>query len=99
MAERARVELVLLGQTLTIRTEASPEYVQKLASYIEGRVATLRQSGIRDGMTALSLAALDMADELFRARADRDRQQEDVGARLGELAALLDRELSGESGT
>ena len=99
MAERARVELVLLGQTLTIRTEASPEYVKKLASDVEARVATLRQSGVRDSMMALTLVALDMADELSRAHADRDRQQEDVGARLGELAALLDREMSGESGT
>ena len=99
MAERARVDLVLFGQMLTIRTEASPEYVKKLASYVEGRVATLRQSGVHDSMKALTLAALDMADELFRSREARERQQEDVGARLGELAALLDKELSEEGGT
>ena len=95
MAERARVELVLLGQSLAIRTEASPDYVKRLAAYIEERVTTLRQSGVRDTMMALSLAALDIVDELFRAR----EAGADVGARLGALTALLDQELGGERGT
>jgi cell division protein ZapA (FtsZ GTPase activity inhibitor) len=98
MAERARVELTLLGQPLTIRTEVSPEYVKTLAAYIEKRVAALRQSGVRDTMMALSLAALDIADELFRAREEGTRQAQDVGTRLGALAALLDEALPGEGG-
>jgi hypothetical protein len=40
-------------------------------------------------MTALTLAALDIADELFRAREDRTRETE-MRARLGALVALLD---------
>jgi cell division protein ZapA (FtsZ GTPase activity inhibitor) len=98
MAERARVELTLLGQHLTIRTEASPEYVRTLATYIEERVARLRQSGVRDSLMALTLATLDIADELFRARDDRTRQQADMGARLGALTALLDDALPGAPG-
>jgi cell division protein ZapA (FtsZ GTPase activity inhibitor) len=98
MAERARVDLTLLGQPLTIRTEASPEYVKTLAAYIEERVAVLRQSGVRDTMMALTLAALDIADELFRARDEGTRQARDVGARLDALAALLDKALPGEGG-
>ena len=93
MTERIRVDLTLLGQPLTIRTEASPEYVKTLAAYIEERVAALRQSGVRDTMMALTLAALDITDELFRAREEGTRGQEDVGARLGALTALLDQAL------
>lgn len=91
MSDARRVELTLLGQTLTIRTEASPEYVRSLAKYLEERVATLRRSGVKDSMTALSLAALDITDELFRAREDRRREDGDVETRLGALLALLDR--------
>ncbi len=97
MTERARVDLTLLGQPLTIRTEASPEYVKTLAAYIEKRVAALRQSGVRDTMMALSLAALDITDELFRAREEGTRQQEDVSARLHALTALLDQALPRDS--
>lgn len=86
-----RVELTLLGQTLTVRTEAPPEYVRGLAAYLEERVNTLRSAGIKDPMAALTLAALDITDELFRAREDSAKQEGDVGARLGALVDLLDR--------
>jgi cell division protein ZapA (FtsZ GTPase activity inhibitor) len=91
MAEPERVELSLLGRTLAVRTEASPEYLRSLASYLEERVAELTRSGIRDPMTALSLAALDITDELFRSREDRTRAEGDVGERLTALVTLLDR--------
>ena len=86
-----RVELSLLGQTLTVRTEASPEYVRRLASFLEERVTALKNAGVRDSMAALTLAALDITDELFRMREDTARQEGDVGARLGALVELLDR--------
>ncbi len=55
-----RVELTLLGQTLAIRTEASPDYVRSLAAYLEERVDTLRRSGVHDTSRALILAAIDI---------------------------------------
>ena len=91
MAGAGRVELTLLGQTLTVRTAAEPEYVRTLARYLEERVATLTRTGIRDPMAALTLAALDITDELFRAREDHARESDDVGTRLGALVDLLER--------
>jgi len=85
-----RVELTLLGQTLTVRTEADPEYVRTLARYLEERVAALAKSGVKEPMAALTLAALDITDELFRAREDKDKTAGDVGARLGALLTLLE---------
>jgi cell division protein ZapA (FtsZ GTPase activity inhibitor) len=96
MAERARVDVTLLGQPLTIRTEASPEYVKTLATFIEERVATLRKSGVHDTMMALTLAALDIADELFRARQDRASADETLQARIEGLTSLLDGALPAE---
>ena len=90
MAETKRLELTLLGKTLTVRTEASPEYLQSLVRYLEDAVATLRRSGVRDETTALLLAALDVADELFREREDKQRTDGNVGARLGALITLLE---------
>jgi cell division protein ZapA (FtsZ GTPase activity inhibitor) len=100
MTERSRVELTLLGQPLIIRTEAAPEYLRTLATFIEERVATLRQSGVRDTMMALTLATLDIADELFRLRDEGVRREHEVGQRLGALASLIDglaAESSGEA--
>ena len=89
MAEPARVELTLLGQKLSLRSEASPEYLRALAAFVEDRVATLQNSGVRDPLKALSLAALDMADELHRTQEERAGEGE-VGARLRAVIARLD---------
>ena len=90
MSEAKRVQLTLLGTTLTIRTEASPEYLRSLVAYLETAVGKLRRSGVRDDATALMLAALDVTDELFREREDAQRNDRTVGARLGALTALLE---------
>jgi cell division protein ZapA (FtsZ GTPase activity inhibitor) len=90
MSEAGRIELTLLGQTLSVRTHAEPEYIRSLARYVEERVAELRKGGVRDPMTALSLAALEITDELFRAREDRERDEGTVGKRISALLQLLD---------
>jgi cell division protein ZapA (FtsZ GTPase activity inhibitor) len=90
MAEPGRVELTLLGQTLSLRTEASPDYLRALASFVEERVATLQGSGVRDPFKALTLAALDIADELHRAREDRSSDEGEVTSRLRAVIARLD---------
>jgi cell division protein ZapA (FtsZ GTPase activity inhibitor) len=90
MSEPVRVELTLLGQTLTIRTEAAPDYLRTLAKYLEDRVAQLTRSGVKEPVTALTLAALDIADELFQAREAAGRARGDADRRLGALIALLE---------
>jgi cell division protein ZapA (FtsZ GTPase activity inhibitor) len=90
MAEPQRVELMFLGTKLTLRTEASPEYLQSLVRHLEEAVAELRRGGVRDDVTALMLTALDIADELFREREDKQRAEGDVGGRIGALVTLLE---------
>ena len=98
MAEAGRVELTLLGQTLTVRTEAAPEHIRALAAYLEERVGALRKSGVRDPLAALTLAALDITDELFRMREEHSIDEHDVGSRLGVLVSLLDAQMGGLEG-
>ena len=59
----------------------------------------LKLSGVADPLTALSLAALDITDELFRAREDKKSDEDDVGSRIGALVALLDKVAPPESGS
>jgi cell division protein ZapA (FtsZ GTPase activity inhibitor) len=90
MTDPARVELTLLGQTLTLRSEADPAYLRSLATALEARVAALQRGGVRDVFRALILVALDMTDELHRSRDDQTKDAGDVAARLGALVKLLD---------
>lgn len=96
MSAPARVEVTLLGQALTLRTTASPEYMKRLVAFVEDRVALIERGGVRDRSTALALAAVDIADELHRARDDRARGADDVRARLDALVGLLEAANSGD---
>ncbi len=91
MGDVKRVELALLGQTLVVRTEATPEYVRSLARHLEQRVETIRRAGVPDHIKSLLLAALEITDELFRLRDERARETADVGGRVDALQGLLER--------
>lgn len=95
MTEPTRVELTVLGERLTIRTAESPAYIQSLADYLEERVRALG-TGSRTQLATLILAALDITDELFRARDDRSRTDVTVDRRLRSLLAELQRAVSPE---
>jgi len=89
--EAARVELTVLGQTLTLRSEADPAYLRSLVALLEERVTALQNAGVRDPTKALILAALDITDELQRSRDDPARDTNQVQARLSQLLEILDR--------
>jgi cell division protein ZapA len=94
MAEKQRVDIEILGQKYPIRSEASPEWVRKLAAFVDGRAREIRgDASGADSTRVLALTALDMADELLRLRDERKEQDIDhkeVSARLGALRQLLD---------
>ncbi len=91
MSEVNRVEVEILGQKYVVRSSASPEYVRELASYVEGRAAEIRGGGAgQDSLRLLALAALYIADELFRLRDERSEADRAAGARLDALRGLLD---------
>ncbi len=90
MSEMQRVEVEILGQKYTIRSEADPKYVKDLAAYVEKRVKGVEgQIRGQDPVKALALAALYIADELFRAREDLTKYEGDLPKRIGAMVDLL----------
>jgi cell division protein ZapA len=94
MAEKQRVDIEILGQKYPIRSEADPEYVRRLASFVDRRAREIRGDAAgQDAVRILALTALDITDELYRLRDERKDQEvdhKDVSARLGALRQLLD---------
>jgi cell division protein ZapA len=91
MADMNRVEVEILGQKYTIRSEASPEYVRELAAHVEQRATEIRGgSAGQDPARLLALASLYITDELFRLRDERAEADRDASARLGALRDLLE---------
>ena len=85
MAE-GRADVEILGQRLTVRGEGTPEYIRRLADYLDGRVRAVReQARVYDPLRLSLLAGLHVADDLFRTR----EREADVLAQVDRLVERL----------
>jgi cell division protein ZapA len=95
MSESNRIVSVQIhGQRYPIRSTLDQEYVARLAAYVDERihmVADSTPSG--DSLRLAVLAALNIADELFRCRDANRAQTGQIVERTEELERLVDRVL------
>jgi cell division protein ZapA len=95
MSDSGRVVPVEIhGQRYPIRSTLEPEYVARLATYVDEKMrAAADSTPTGDSLRLAVLAALNIADELFRCR-DATRQKDgQLAARAGELERMVDRVL------
>jgi cell division protein ZapA len=82
------------GQRYPIRTVLEPEYVSQLAGYVDEKMRLAsQQTPSSDSLRLAVLAALNIADELFRCRDLKRESDGELAERAGELERLLDRVL------
>jgi cell division protein ZapA len=95
MSESDRVIPVdIQGQRYPIRSELEPEYVARLAAYVDDKMrAAADSTPTGDTLRLAVLAALNIADELFRCRDVNRLRDGELADRAGELERLLDRVL------
>ena len=84
------VNVEIAGQTLSIRSDEGPDYVQELANYVDAHLRELSGSRRTFSLqrTAL-LVAMQIADELFREKDLRQRERARIEARLASLDAAI----------
>ncbi len=88
------VPVEIHGQRYPIRSALDPEYVARLASYVDEKIrAAADSTPTGDSLRLAVLAALNIADELFRCRDVTHARSGEVAERAGELERLLDRVL------
>jgi cell division protein ZapA len=92
MTEGRVIPVEIAGQRYPIRSTLDDQYVARLAVYVDEKMrAAADSSPTGDTLRLAVLAALNIADELFRCReANRERSGE-IAQRAGELERLLDR--------
>jgi cell division protein ZapA len=85
------VNVEIHGQQYAIRSALDPAYVADLAAYVDGKIRQAqREMPASEAVKLAILAAINIADECFRAQ-DAGRQCErDVATRASELEHLLD---------
>ena len=95
MSDTGRVIPVeIFGQRYPIRTTLDPEYVSRLATYVDEKMRAAGESTPNGDPQRLAvLAALNVADELFRCRETTRARDGQVAERAEELERLVDRVL------
>ena len=88
------VQVEIAGQTLTIRSDEGPDYVQQLAEFVDGHLQLLsgskRLNNAASQQRVALLVAMQIADELFREKDLHQRFRRKVHERLLGLRLALD---------
>src|SRR5689334_16072808 len=85
------VSVEINGMRYPIRSDLDAAYIADLAAYVEQKMLlAARESPAGDTLKIAVLAALNIADECFRARQEGSAQRTDLRERAGELERMLD---------
>ena len=94
MSEGRVIPVEIHGQRYPIRSGLDPEYVARLAAYVDEKMRAASESTpTGDSLRLAVLAALNIADELFRCKDVNNARTGEIAERAGELERLLDRVL------
>jgi len=89
------VPVEIQGHRYPIRSALDPAYVTRLAGYVDEKMrAASDSSNTGDPLRLAIIAALNIADELFRSRDDESARHGAISERAGQIEKLLDRILA-----
>ena len=91
MEESRIIHVEIHGQQYPIRSGLDPAYVAELAAYVDMKMRLAsRETTAGDTLKIAVLAALNIADECFRAQHDEQERRDRLTNRAGELERMLD---------
>jgi cell division protein ZapA len=94
MSEGRVIPVEINGQRYPIRSTLDPEYVARLASFVDEKMrAAADSTPTGDSLRLAVLAALNIADELFRCRDQTRLRDGHLAERTEEIERIVDRVL------
>ena len=95
METKSLVQVQIFGQNYTIRGEADQNYILGVAAYVDRKMQDITEklptTSISSSLSKIAvLAGLNIADELMKERAQRERLEQQLSARAARLNAVLD---------
>jgi cell division protein ZapA len=85
------VQVQIFGHSYTIRGEADQDYITSVAAYVDRKMRDITEKLPVASLSKVAiLASLNIADELFKERAQQQQQQQVLDSRAARLNAVLD---------
>lgn len=94
--EEQVLQMMIFGETYSLRSADPPEYVYRVGQYVDGKFYEIAKGSPNLPAAKMGiLASLNIADELFRQEAGHREAEVAAAAKVGELVALLEAGLAG----
>ena len=89
-ARKHVVKVRIIGEEYSIRSEAPPDRVREVAEHVDGIIRQVMSGGtVIEAHRAAILAALQITDELFKAREDAGQVERSLDGLANEVRRLL----------
>ncbi len=90
------VQVTIYGKTYTIKGKADSSYISGVANYVDMKMREVEEganAAQEEGKVAI-LAGMNITDELFAARQEKDKIENRIEERVQALTELIDETLS-----
>ena len=92
------LKIRIYGAEYAIRGHADANYIKSVADYVDGKMREVdKNARVDSSLKVAILAALNMADELFKARAENNELRAQVEDKIKKLNAAIENKLSDNS--
>ncbi len=91
--DKQPVVVHIAGQRYVVRTDADEAYVQSLAGFVNDQIVDIQKTSKPVSLQSVAiLAALNIADDLFRERQKRSELKSKIRDKSKAIIAYLDKE-------
>lgn len=92
--KKQNIRVNIYGQEYPIKSEADTGYVQRVADYVDRKMKEIAEKIPARTQTQIAvLAALNIADDLFKEREDKEKKLSEVEEKTQSLIEWLDTKL------
>src|SRR4030066_1823074 len=96
MGKERLVEIKVLGQTYTVKTDAEEDYIQTVAKYVNEKMdEVLKKTKSVSTLNVAILTALNIADDLLKEKEKRVALLQEVEAKSKDLVEKIDIKMGG----
>jgi cell division protein ZapA len=78
---------------ISVRTDKDPEYIKKIAEYVNDRMQRITQNASFNSVTSMKIAimaALDIANEVFELKLKNKEMEETIKNKTEQLVGILE---------
>ena len=88
---KKEIEVKVLGQKFKVRSDSNEEYIERVASFVDEKMnEVLASSKSVASLNIAILAAMNIADEFLKYKADKDKRLEEAQKKIKDIIELID---------